>query len=254
MSVPERLRDARHRDEVISPISPALLLDGTWWSDPWPSDLAAGTLEPRRGYRFRPENLALARMLTGERATGVVDLGTGTGSLLLIAHYLLAPQRAVGVERQPEMVERLRRTLEAHALAGARVVEGDLREPTTAESALEALEGRADLALMNPPYFPPDWGRPSAEGSTHASTHALHGAVGDFVRAAANLLTDEGRILAVFDAARLAELLAAAAELGFGPERMLWIPGSRLDAGQTPFRMWVELAHAGQGGVRVERL
>ena len=242
-------------DEVVSPLDPRCLAEGDWWPRDrvWPDELLSGLLEPRRGYRFRPENVALAAMLDDLAAARVVDLGSGSGSLLLLASYFVSLNRGVGVERQADMVDRSRRTLQAHGLERAVVVEGDLREVGTLHSVADTLGGPADLVVANPPYFPTDWGRPSSNTSTRLSTHGEHGDVHDFCEAAARLLATTGVLIVVFDAGRLASLLAAAGECGFGPTRFLWIPDQRPGKEQVPFRVWVEFRQ-GSSGATVEKL
>ena len=254
----ERLHSSAKPDEVVSAIRPEDLAGGDWWrrrSDSvWPQGLAAGVLEPRRGYRFRPENLALAAVLLSVRARRVVDLGAGTGSLLLISSYFLRPECAVGVEVQSEQVDRLERTIAAHRLVNTEVVAGDLRDDSTRDQVRSLLSGQADLVLMNPPYFPQGWGRVSQERSTQLSTHAQHGNVWDFLAAARELLTSDGTVMVVFDGGRLAHLLAAAGQHGFALTHLVWLPDSRPGKDHKPFRVWVVLKRETQRAGRIERL
>ena len=246
--ISQRLRDLA-QDEVVSSIHPRILAAGSWWpaEREWPEELSSGVLEPRRGYRFRPENVVLAQMLDGVSTNRVVDLGAGSGSLLIIAKYFLSPVKAVAIERQKGMVERLRRTLTAHELERTTVIEGDLRKPEIVAAARDRLDGLAGLVIANPPFFPAGWGRRSSNRSTGVSTHAEHGDVRDFCRAAAQLLAPQGILMFVYDAGRMAELLVAAAAHGFGPKRILFIPDQRPDREETPFRVWVEFGAEGIG-------
>lgn len=253
-----RLEALAQSDEVVSPIRPESLAGGRWWfrrsGVVWPDGLKAGLLEPRRGYRFRPENLALAALLESVTAERIIDLGTGSGSLLFIAKYFLGPASAVGVEVQSEQVDRLKRSICAHRLENVDVLEGDLRDDEAKSRVMTLLGARADLILMNPPYFPPGWGRVSQERSTQHSTHAEHGDVRDFVAAACELGTSDGTLMAVFDSDRLAHLLAAAGHHGFALTRLVWLPDRRPDKSHQPFRVWVVLRRESKGAGRIERL
>lgn len=244
------LEAVQRPDEVISPILP--LPGGPGW--PWPEGLAAGVLEPRKGYRFRPENqtfpVVLGRCREG-RVRTLVDLGAGTGSLLLAGLYSLAPARAVGLEIQPEMADRLTRTLAAHGRGEASVLCGDLREADVVGRCREWLGRGADLVVTNPPFFPEGWGQPSAQASTRRSTHALAGGVADFLGAARSLLAPEGRIYLLYDAGRMAEALAAASDLGLPLLGVSCINDTPVKQGAMPYRVWLRF---GSGGLDVERI
>lgn len=237
-----RLKQLRRGDEVIHPLSPTELNGGDWWDGEreWPRALVSGLLEPRRGYRFRPENLALGALLGGLESKRVIDLGTGSGSLLLIALAFLEPVRALGLELQSTAIERLERTLEAHGRRNVVIEQGDLRELACLQRAESSLGGKADLVVMNPPFFPEGWGRASSNEDVHHSTHAVHGDVAAFLQAAVTVSSDDAKIFVVFDAARLASLFAAAAKVVLEPDRIVMIP-NRHQATQAdvPYRVWV---------------
>ena len=238
-------------DEVISPIEPRLLAGGRWWTGSWPEQLRAGVLEPKKGYRFRPENVVLAQLLRDTIAKRVVDLGAGTGSLLLIATYFLRPERAVAIEYQEPVADRLRRSLAAHQVTNSEVILGDLRNESVLEGCRVALCGSADLVVMNPPFFPSGWGQPSSNEATRRSTHAEQGDVSDFLASAVRLLSRGGRVLAVYDATRLAELLIAAAGVGLKATGIVSIPDQRTGR-SAPFRVWVTFRAA--GGLKISEL
>jgi tRNA1(Val) A37 N6-methylase TrmN6 len=242
-----RLNAARRTGEIIIPILPRRLGVSFWPpADPWPPHLAAGVLERSDGYRHRPENVCLVSLLKDEAAQAVVELGAGSGSLLLAAIEATGAARAAAVERQPEVAARLGRTFEAHRLElDLRV--GDLRQPDT----LAGLAG-ADLVVANPPFFPANWGRPSSDPEVHASTHALHGSVFDFLAAAAALLAPAGVAWFVYDATRTVELLAAAGDSGLEMSRLVWIPDARPSKDGAPTRVWVRFVR--KGGARIDRL
>ncbi len=248
-SVRRRLEAVKKPDEVLSPLDPRGLMQGSWRGpDPlagWPEHLRAGVLEARQGYRFRPENLALAALLEGTRAERLLDLGAGSGSLLLLAHAFTAPRRAIGLERQPQAAERLGRTLQAHGLPGLEASCADLREEATHAALLDALGGPADLIVTNPPFYPAAWGRPSPHPETHASTHALHGDAAAFLAAAARLLAPAGRACVVFDATRLHDLLPAVTAAGLRLRQLAWIPDQRPDHHHLATRCWLELGREG---------
>ncbi|OIP30940.1 MAG: hypothetical protein AUK47_23755 [Deltaproteobacteria bacterium CG2_30_63_29] len=238
-----RLAQLKRTDEVVHTITPSELNAGEWWAETgrdWPGHLSSGLIEPRKGYRFRPENLALSVILDGVECERLVDLGTGSGALLLIADAFLEPSIGLGLELQSDAVERLGRTLEAHQRGHLRAEQGDLREDKSLRTLVSTLGGKADVVVMNPPFFPSGWGRASSLESVHRSTHALHGDVFAFLEAAKAIVSDEGMIFVVFDATRMASLFAAAGKVVLEPDRIVMIPNRHQAArADEPYRVWV---------------
>lgn len=247
----QALRDACLSGEIVSPIVPERFQKGAWWPENavWPEKLRPGVIESKKGYRFRPENLVLPKLLIGKHKQRVLDLGAGSGSLLLAAFYSTRALKGVGLELQEDVAERLARTLQAHDPSGKnlRAVRGDLRQESTQHKVIEALEGMADLIVTNPPFFPSGWGRQSASQTTHFSTHAEHGDVTEFLKAAWRILAPHGSVWIVYDAQRAADVLAAVSAVGGKIVQMCWIPDQRPDKGNQPFRLWTEVARSGPG-------
>lgn len=126
--------------------------------------------QPRRGYRYGVEVYVLADFaLRGGDAHTAVDLGCGSGVIaLLLASRGVA---VTAVEREPRWVELARRSAADSGLP-VDVVEADVR----------AWSGRADLAVANPPWFPPD--EPIPPDPWKATARAmLHGDVRAFAEA-----------------------------------------------------------------------
>ncbi len=239
--------------EVISELRPLLLHRAQWrpgQEQGWDVRLMAGILEARKGYRFRPEDVALPWLLRDLKANTVVDLGAGSGSLLVGAICATGAARAVGVEIQPEAAERLERTLEALEMSpGAKVLCGDLRSPALTAQVMEHLQGQAQLVVCNPPFFPAQWGRPSAQESTRLSTHAEHGGVEVFVKTAAAMLAPEGSVWVVYDAGRMVEVMMAAQQAKLCVQHLYWLPDTRPGKEAQAFRVWVKLGHTTGAGV-----
>ena len=249
LAIRKDLSECKNADEVISELSPERLGSVAWFTDTWPELLRCGLIEAERGYRFRQENMALAHWLSPmvvSAPKSVVDIGCGSGSLLLLAAHFLKPQVLLGIELQAEQLDRAQRSFRAHGIDQARFVRGDIRERAL---LAELGEGAFELVLANPPFFPKGWGRPSKEQSTHWSTHAEHGGAAAFLHAAAALLSPRGRAFFLYDAGRLAELIAASEGSGLKPGRYLWI-GDQRPGKDHPFRIWVEFVR----GQAVEEL
>lgn len=132
----------RRRDR--EPVSQIL---GQWefWSLPF--FVTTATLTPR------PDTEALVQaaldLLPDRRATlRLLDLGTGSGCLLLALLYELPAARGLGIDRSPEALAVAERNASALGLADrAQFALGDWAE---------GLSGSFDLIVSNPPYIPRD--------------------------------------------------------------------------------------------------
>jgi len=172
----------------------------------------------------------------GER---VLDLGCGTGALLLaLAQGRRRLRRAVGIDRDVRSLEVARRSA---ALAGlsATWLAGDVR-------ALPVRPGGFDLVVSNPPFYPPGWGRRSPDPRRAAVTHALHGDVEDFARAASGALAPGGAAVFLYDASRLSALVLALADAGLSVHEVRFLVDDR----GLPSRV-LALARPGSGGLGV---
>jgi release factor glutamine methyltransferase len=117
----------------------------------WSLDLAigSGVLDPRPDSETLVES-ALAHVDADpagrDGAWRVLDLGTGSGCLLLALLSELANATGLGLERDPGAAAIARTNAERHGLAArAKIWEASWQEPTGA---------RFDLIVANPPYVP----------------------------------------------------------------------------------------------------
>ena len=91
------------------------------------------------------ETLLEAVLESGQRPARILDLGTGTGCLLLAALHELPDAFGVGVDLNPNAAALARRNAERLGLAP--------RSAFLAGSWADAISQRFDLVLSNPPYI-----------------------------------------------------------------------------------------------------
>jgi len=173
-------------------------------------------LQKRDGYRFSLDPVllcAFARLKEGEK---VADLGTGSGIIPLLLASRSGAGRVVGLEIQPDLADRARRSVRLNALEErVEILEGDLRVLP------KSLIPRSfDVVLANPPYRRQESGRKAPGAERAAARHELAGGLEDFLAAAASLLKQGGRFYIVYLAERLAELLAAMRRERLEPKRL----------------------------------
>lgn len=182
-------------------------------------ELGSGDLkiiQQRDGYRFSLDPVllcAFARIACGDT---VVDLGSGSGIIPLLLARRSPASRIIGIERQPELAERSRRSVAWNDLAARiDIHRADLRE-------IHRLLGAesAQVVVSNPPYRPMDSGRISPASERAQARHEVAGDLRDFIAAAAYLLGTGGRFYLVYLAERLAELLSCLRQARLEPKRL----------------------------------
>ncbi|GAB6062061.1 tRNA1(Val) (adenine(37)-N6)-methyltransferase [Deferrisoma palaeochoriense] len=204
---------------------------------------AVRLVQPRKGYRFSVDAVLLARFAAETPADRVLDLGCGCGVVGLCLLALGGAGELVGVDRNPAMVDRARRSAAASGLADrARFEQADLREPGRWRRP------RYPLVVSNPPYRPLGRGRVSPDPEVAEACHEVSCTVDDVVAAAADALRSRGRFCCVYPAERVVGLLAACRTHGLEPEA-LWPVHPRPDA--PAHRVLVRAVKGGREGLEL---
>ena len=202
----------------------------------------AHLIRNRRGFRPCPWAFEVARFAPVRTTDRVLDLGCG-GGVLLHALGQVHGETAlrVGVELDGDAADQARRNLVGDPYGPAGIIRGDVRRLP--------LRPCFQLVVANPPFYPPGWGRQSADGATAAATHALHGGVREFLRAAGEALAPGGQVVVVYDADHLVRLLLAIADAKLTTRRLRFLDDDR----GSPARV-LALAGRDGAGLTVERL
>lgn len=180
-------------------------------------------VQRRRGHRFSLDDLAVAYEAARARpaARTYVDLGCGSGSVLLMVSWKLPDVQVVGVEALDVSMDLARRNVALNGLEGrVTVVHGDLREVTRAWP-----HEAAELVTGTPPYFPVGSALPSADAQRTAARLELRGGVEAYLSAAARVLAPGGRAVVCGDGRRPDRVLTGAAAAGLAPLRRVEVFG-----------------------------
>lgn len=166
-------------------------------------------LQPRRGHRAGTDAVLLAAAADLRPGDHVLDLGSASGAVGLLAATRVPGTRLSLVERDPSLVAVARQNIVLNGFeARASAHEADLfAGPAALRSAgLEA--GMGDVVLTNPPFFEP--GSRSSPEPGRRDAHVMQG--GDlegWLTAAAWLLKRRGRVWMIHRADSLALCLDA---------------------------------------------
>ena len=140
----------------------------------------------------------------------VLDLGSGIGSVGMIAAWRLRGARFVTVEAQEESVTLARKSAAYNGL----VDRYDIRHADFRSGGAIAADERFDLVLGSPPYFPPGTGLEGDHPQKVACRFELRGDIGDYATTAAKHLAPGGVFACVFPEEQRARAEAAAAAAG----------------------------------------
>ena len=164
------------------------------------------------GHRFSTDDVLTAWYGTSwvPRATRVLDLGSGIGSVGMVAAWRLASATFVTVEAQAESVRLARRSAAYNGLdARYEIREGDFRD-----AAVLGADEHFDLVLGSPPYFPRGTGVEGDHPQKVQCRFEVRGDVSDYTRVAMAHLSPGGIFACVFPSAQLDRVMRAAADAG----------------------------------------
>ncbi len=150
----------------------------------------------RAGHRFSTDDVITAWYGTSHcpSARTVLDLGSGIGTVGMIAAWRLPGARFVTVEAQEESVRLARKSAAWNGLEERYDIrQGDFRDPM-----LIAEAERFDLVLGSPPYFPLGTGAASEHPQKVACRFELRGTIADYCATASRHLERGGFFACVF--------------------------------------------------------
>jgi tRNA1Val (adenine37-N6)-methyltransferase len=150
----------------------------------------------RDGHRFSTDDVLTAWYGTSwaPSASRVLDLGSGIGSVGMIAAWRLAGARFVTIEAQDESVRLARKSAAYNGLESRY----QIRLVDFRDAAALAPDETFDLVLGSPPYFPAGTGVEGDHPQKVACRFELRGDIGDYVRVAADHLSAGGVFACVF--------------------------------------------------------
>lgn len=167
-------------------------------------------VQPQRGHRAGMDGLVLAAAVPDGFSGQVTDLGAGSGVAALAVLSRCPGARAVLTEREPEMAQAARLTVEhpsnTEFAARANVIEADVELVGKARADAGLLDRSADFVLMNPPFNAAD--DRASNDMLRRDAHVLRdGLLAAWVRTAAAIAAPGAGIAIIARPASLPELL-----------------------------------------------
>ena len=150
----------------------------------------------RKGHRYSTDDILTAWYGTSwcPSARTILDLGSGIGTVAMVAAWRLPGARVVTVEAQAESIHLAHKSVRWNGLEERfDIREGDLRDPLVLSSS-----ERFDLVLGSPPYFPLGTGVEGDHPQKVACRFEVRGTIADYCQTAATHLEIGGTFACVF--------------------------------------------------------
>jgi tRNA1Val (adenine37-N6)-methyltransferase len=170
--------------------------------------------QDRTGYRFSIDAVLLAYFADPRSGDKVLDLGTGCGIIPLIMAHRVPDLAIYGVEVQTELA----------GLAVSNVRENRLEDRITVfctdmkllRPAVTA--GPVDLVVCNPPFRRQGSGRINPDAQRAVARHEIKANLGDIIQTSHRMLRTAGRLVLIYTAGRLTDILSRMRTDGIEPK------------------------------------
>ena len=170
--------------------------------------------QDRTGYRFSIDAVLLAHFADPRSGDKVLDLGTGCGIIPLILAYRQPHISLYGVEVQTVLAE----------LAVSNVRENQLENRITVfctdmkllRPAMTA--GPVDLVVCNPPFRRRGSGRINPDAQRAVARQEITATLGDIIQTSHRMLRTAGRLVLIYTAERMTDILSQMRTDGIEPK------------------------------------
>ena len=179
-------------------------------------------VQKENGYHFNSDTELLGLFLKARPSERVLDIGCHSGALMLYAAHDGAAE-IEGIDLFEEVTELARENLKRCGVSGT-VHTGRVQDLRT---------GPYDLIACNPPYFKNSGSMVPKDRILHAARHESQMDLRELFACVKRLLDERGRFCMVHRVSRLQDILAAAAEYGFGITRIRIAYRSKDGPGQS---------------------
>ncbi|MBR0795611.1 methyltransferase [Bradyrhizobium jicamae] len=202
--------------------------------------------QPRAGHRAGHDAILLAAATPARPGDRVVDLGAGVGAAGLAVARRVGDVDLALVEVDAGLAELARNNAGVNAIM-ADVIVLDVEAGAAAFADAGLAPDSADVVMMNPPFNDPSRHRASPDSVRQRAHVATATTLEGWVHVARRLLKSNGRLVMIWRADGIAEVLRAL-ERGFGSVEILPV---HADAAASAIRILVRATKGGRAPTRL---
>jgi len=198
----------------------------------------------RSGYRFSIDAILLAYHVKPRPTDKVMDLGTGCGVIPVILAHRHPGITLCGVEVQKKLAEIATLNARENRMSDRiTIIEKDLKliEP-------RMVSGPVDIVVSNPPYRRVRSGRINPDPQRAMARHEISATLSDVVQAAHRMLRHSGRLVMIFPAERITDIIFQMRSSSIEP-KYLHMVYSEIDMGAK--LVLIEGRKGGRPGMKV---
>lgn len=215
------------------------------WTDDRFFDGALRVRQDRKGYRFSIDAAIAAYGVTPKAGETIVDLGTGCGIIPLILAYRHENIRIFGVEIQKTLADLAQFNINQNQFEKRiKVLYADMRNLKP-----DLLGSPVAWVVCNPPYRRPNSGRVNPGRQRALARHEININLNQMIQSANRLLSPGGRLVTIYPAERLVEVLCEMHSRRIEPK---WIQMIHSRSGESARLVMVRGVKGGRSGVTIE--
>ncbi len=200
--------------------------------------------QDRSGYRFSIDAVLLAYYARPRPDDKIIDLGTGCGIIPVILAHRHPGITLYGIEVQKTLAEIATLNAKENRMSDRiTIIEKDLK---LLESQM--VSGPVDLVVSNPPYRRVRSGRINSDPQRAVARHEITATLLDVVQAAHRVLRNSGRLVMIFPAERIIDLIFQMRSSSIEPKHLQMVY-SEIDMGAT--LVLIEGRKGGRPGMKV---
>ncbi len=171
-------------------------------------------IQRKGGYCFTQDSILLSHFVKAGAKETLVDLGTGSGVIAILAAKKTRAKQVIGIELQERLADMASRSVALNGLgAKVKIIKGDIRQAHTFLS-----EGSIDAVCTNPPYMPK---KRDSQSEIDICKNEITITLQEVLQSASKLLRYGGRFYMVHRADRLADIIAFMRAEGIEPKRLI---------------------------------